>query len=59
MIGCESMDTVWIVTYVDNGEATPVPFDNQEAANKCYQWLKNFHEWVGLDLCEVGSTFGE
>lgn len=52
------MDTVWIVTYVDDNEPTVIPFDNQEAANKCYEWLKDLHDWCALDCCSVGHTFG-
>lgn len=52
------MNTVWIVTYIDNGDEPVVtPFDNKKAAYKCYEYMLGEHDYVGLDACSVFSSF--
>ena len=49
---------VWLVTYIDGDEPTMIAFDNEEAADACYEFLKDKRDWCRFDRCEVGHTFG-
>lgn len=48
---------IYVVTYWDDDEPVVTLFDNREAANKCYQYLKNYHTGCCVDECEVYSLF--
>lgn len=52
------MDSIWIVTYWDSdSEPVVTAFNNEEAANKCYEYFKKEHYGCCLDECPVYSTF--
>ena len=52
------MNSVWIVTYWDKGDEPVVtPFDNQEAATKCYEYFKTIHDGCCLDECTIFHKF--
>lgn len=53
----DSDHKIYVVTYLDDGEPVVTLFDNQEAANKCYQYLKNYYTVCCVDECEVCSSF--
>lgn len=49
---------VYCVTYWDDSEEPVVTiFDNEEAANKCYDYFKMHHEGCCIDSCEIYSSF--
>ena len=52
------IEIVYVVMYMDDTEPTCVVFDNEHAANACYEYLKQFHDWAGLDVTSVAKTFG-
>lgn len=53
------MRTVYIVTFWDNNEEEPcvAPFDNKEAARKCYEAMKKEHYGCCIDKCKVFHSF--
>jgi len=51
-------NTVWIVTYWDNGDEPVVsPFNNEDAARKCYEYFKTCHDGCCIDKCDIFSNF--
>ena len=49
--------SIFVVTYKDNDCDEPVvtAFDNEEAANKCYEYFKTIHDAAWLDTCPLYS----
>jgi hypothetical protein len=62
-----SRNVVWIVSYIKNdyvggqwvNEQIVTPFNNEEAANKMYEYYEGKPDYVNvaLDRCEVFSNF--
>lgn len=49
---------IWIISYYDVGDDPVVtPFDNKDAATKCYEHFIGEHDRVNIDECEVYSSF--
>ena len=51
------MNSIWVVTYYDDSDPTITCFNNYEAAEKCYNFFKNEHEFCCLDECDLYSSF--
>ena len=53
-----SYNVLWIVTYWDGTqEPTVTAFDNEEAAQRCYETFKLLHEGICLDQVPVYHDF--
>lgn len=51
---------IWVVSYCESGtEPVVTAFNNEEAANKYYEYLKKGHELCCLDKCLIYSHFLE
>lgn len=49
---------IYIVTYWDKDEEPVVsPFNNKDAAYKCYNYFKEIHDGCCIDKCNVFSSF--
>ena len=55
---CEHFYYAWIVTFWDGTqEPTVTAFDNEEAAQRCYETFKLLHEGICLDQVPVYHDF--
>ena len=50
-------DSMWVVTYCDDGDPVVTCFNNYEAAQKCFEYYRDRHEFCCLDECDLYSSF--